>query len=79
MQCDNSDDLTTRRVKSKWKALFLEFEAIFERVGRSKPGFWELWLDLERAMVEKMKARPLALGDIENTFSQFRAKMLKAL
>jgi hypothetical protein len=78
MQCDN-DDLTTRRVASKWKAFMVEFEPIYQRSTTPKDGFWAAW-DRECPLLEaKLKARPLPLADLETALLVFRSKMLKAL
>jgi hypothetical protein len=78
MLCDN-DDLTRRRVVSKWKAFMLEFEPIYQRSTTPKDGFWSAW-DRECPKLEaRLVERPLSTIDIETAILQFRSKMLKAL
>lgn len=78
MPPDNTD-LTSRRIDSKWRAFIAEFEAIYQKLPNPKPTFWSVWDAEEPALLEKLRQRPLALAYIEQLFSAFRAKMLKAL
>jgi hypothetical protein len=74
-----SDDLTNKRIASKWRAFFAELEGIYERRLNPKPGFWSTYEAEERALQEKLQRRPLPLAEMENAFALFRAKVLKAL
>jgi hypothetical protein len=76
---DDNSDLTTRRVDSKWRALLAEFVSIYQKTKEPKLGFWPAWDAEEPILVTKLKQRPLALAEIENSFSAFRSKMLRAL
>lgn len=72
-------DLTSRRITSKWRALIAELESIYQKAPTPKPGFWPTWDTEEPLLVKKLQARPLGLADIENWFSSFRSKLLRAL
>jgi hypothetical protein len=74
-----NDDLTSKRIDSKWRSTCVEFADLYQRRKTYKPGFFEAWDAEEPLMVDRLKKRPLPLTEIENLFGAFRAKMLKAL
>lgn len=75
----SNEDLTSKRIASKWRVLIEEFAGIYQKRVKPKEEFFPTWDAEEPVLVEKLKRRPLQLTDIEALFSAFRAKMLKAL
>lgn len=74
-----SDDLTHRRIASKWAAFLKELEKVYQMRSQPKPDFWKVYDTEEPVLVEKLKRRPIGTIEIEQLFAAFRSKILKAL
>jgi hypothetical protein len=74
-----SDDLTSRRIASKWRVFFAELEKVYEMRSSPKPDFWPTYDAEEAVLVEKLKRRPIGTLELDNLFATFRSKILKAL